>query len=72
MPTLYSGRDRLSALQALIPAEQELIAKYEKLLAVMPAGDNRDQLSLQLGLKREHLFTQEWLLQNAGRIKGLS
>ncbi|OGD28577.1 MAG: hypothetical protein A2028_02235 [Candidatus Aminicenantes bacterium RBG_19FT_COMBO_59_29] len=72
MPTLYSGQDRLSALQALIPAEQELIAKYEKLLAVFPAGDSRDQLSLQLGLKREHLFTQEWLLKNAGRIKGLS
>jgi bacterioferritin (cytochrome b1) len=72
MPALYSGQDRLSALQALIPAEQELIAKYEKLLAVFPAGDSRDQLSLQLGLKREHLFTQEWLLKNAGRIKGLS
>ena len=72
MPALYSGGDRLSALQALIPAEQELIAKYEKLLAVVPTGDNRDQLSLQLGLKREHLFTQEWLLKNAGRIKGLA
>ena len=72
MPALYSGQDRLSALEALIPAEQELIAKYEKLLAFFPAGDNRDQLSLQLGLKREHLFTQEWLLKNAGRIKGLS
>jgi rubrerythrin len=72
MPALYSGRNRPSALQALIPAEQELIAKYEKLLAVVPAGENRDQLSLQLGFKREHLFTQEWLLKNAGRIKGLS
>jgi bacterioferritin (cytochrome b1) len=72
MPALYSGQDRLSALQGLIPAEQELIAKYEKLLAIFPAGDNRDQLSLQLGLKREHLFTQEWLLKNASRIKGLS
>jgi len=72
MPTLYSGQDRLSALQPLIPAEQELIAKYENLLAIFPAGDSRDQLSLQLGLKREHLFTQEWLLKNAGRIKGLS
>lgn len=72
MPALYSGQDRLSALQALIPAEQELIAKYEKLLAICPAGENRDQLNLQLGLKREHLFTQEWLLKNAGRVKGLS
>jgi bacterioferritin (cytochrome b1) len=72
MPALYSGQDRLSALHALIPAEEELIARYEKLLAVVPAGENRDQLNLQLGLKREHLFTQEWLLKNAGRIKGLS
>jgi bacterioferritin (cytochrome b1) len=72
MPALYSGQDRLSALETLIPAEQELIAKYEKLLAIVPAGDNRDQLGLQLGLKREHLFTQEWLLKNARRIKGLS
>jgi len=72
MPALYSGQDRLSALQALIPAEEELIARYEKLLAVVPAGDDRNQLNLQLGLKREHLFTQEWLLKNAGRVKGLS
>jgi bacterioferritin (cytochrome b1) len=71
MPALYSGQDRLSALEALIPAEEQLIAKYEKLLAVIPAGDDRTQLSLQLGLKREHLFTQEWLLRNAGRIRGL-
>jgi bacterioferritin (cytochrome b1) len=72
MPALYSGEDRRSALEALIPAEQELIAKYKKLLAILPAGDSRDQLSLQLGLKREHLFTQEWLLRNANRVKGLS
>ena len=72
MPALYSGQDRLSALQALIPAEEELIARYEKLLAVVPACDDRNQLNLQLGLKREHLFTQEWLLKNAGRVKGLS
>lgn len=71
MPALYGGQDRRSALQGLIPAEQELIAKYEKLLAVMPGGDNRSQLLVQLGLKREHLFTQEWLLKNAGHIKGL-
>jgi bacterioferritin (cytochrome b1) len=72
MPALYAGQDRLSALQGLIPAEQELIAKYEKLLAFVPEGENRNQLLLQLGLKREHLFTQEWLLKNAGRVKGLS
>jgi len=72
MPSLYSGRDRLSALQSLVPAEEELIGKYEKLVPLFPEGEIRDQLSLQLGLKREHLFTQEWLLKNAGRIKGLS
>ncbi len=70
--TVSTLTKRLSALEALIPAEQELIAIYEKLLAITLPGDNRDQLSLQLGLKREHLFTQEWLLKNAGRIKGLS
>jgi bacterioferritin (cytochrome b1) len=72
MPALYGGRDRLSALRALIPAEQELIAAYEKLLGMVPEGESRDQLCLQLGLKREHLFTQEWLLKNASRIKGLN
>ncbi|MFZ2054300.1 MAG: ferritin-like domain-containing protein [Candidatus Aminicenantales bacterium] len=72
MPSLYSGRGRLSALHSLIPAEEELITKYEKLVPLIPEGEIRNQLSLQLGLKREHLFTQEWLLKNAGRIKGLS
>lgn len=71
MPSLCEGEDRLSALQALIPAEENLIAKYEKLIPLVPAGEIRDQLSLQLGLKREHLFTQGWLLTNARRIKGL-
>jgi len=71
MPSLYEGEDRLSALQTLIPAEESLIAKYEKLIPLVPAGEVRDQLSLQLGLKREHLFTQEWLLTNARRIRGL-
>jgi bacterioferritin (cytochrome b1) len=72
MPPLYSGRDRLSALETLIPAEQALIAAYEKLLGLVPQDENRNQLCLQLGLKKEHLFTQEWLLENAGRIKGLT
>ncbi len=72
MPSLYRGQDRLAALQSLVPAEEELITKYERLLPLVPEGEIRTQLSLQLGLKREHLFTQEWLLKNAGRIKGLS
>jgi len=71
MPSLYEGEDRLSALQALIPAEENLIAKYDKLIPLVPAGEIRDQLNLQLGLKREHLFTQERLLTNARRIRGL-
>lgn len=72
MPSLYPGQDRLSALQSLIPSEEEIIGKYEKLVPLVPEGEIRNQLSLQLGLKREHLFTQEWLLKNAGRIKGLA
>lgn len=71
MPSLYSGEDRLTALKSLIPEEEELIGKYEKLIPLFSEGEIRSQLSLQLGLKREHLFTQEWLLKNAGRIKGL-
>lgn len=71
MPSLYPGEDRLSGLETLIPAEKNLIAKYEKLISLVPAGEIKDQLNLQLGLKREHLFTQEWLLKNARKIKGL-
>ncbi len=71
MPSLYPGEDRLSALETLIPAEEKLIATYERLLRLLPPGEIKDQISLQLGLKREHLFTQEWLLVNARKIKGL-
>jgi hypothetical protein len=72
MPALYPGEDRLTALVTLIPAEETLIAKYEQLLPLVPEGEIRNQLSLQLGLKREHLFTQEWLLANTRKIKGLA
>lgn len=71
MPSFYPGEDRLSALETLIPAEEKLIAGYERLLGLLPPGEIKDQVSLQLGLKREHLFTQEWLLKNARKIKGL-
>lgn len=71
MPGRYPGKDRLSALRTLIPAEKELIAKYEKLIGLLSPGEIRDQLCLQLGLKREHLFTQEWLLTNARKIRGI-
>jgi bacterioferritin (cytochrome b1) len=71
MSPLYPGEDRFSALESLIPAEENLIAKYEKLVGLVPAGDIKDELNLHLGLKREHLFTQEWLLKNARKIRGL-
>jgi bacterioferritin (cytochrome b1) len=71
MPVSYPGRSRLSALKSLVPAEQNLIAKYEQLVAMVPDGEIKDELKIHLALKREHLFTQEWLLQNARMIKGL-
>lgn len=71
MPSSYPGEDRLSALETLIPAENELISKYEKLLSLVPAGETKDELEKHLGLDREHAFTQEWLLKNARKIGGL-
>jgi hypothetical protein len=71
MPSLYPGEDRLSALKNLIPAEETLISKYEKLISVVEEKEIKDQLQLHLALNREHLFTQGWLLKNAQKIKGL-
>ena len=71
MPDSYPGEDRISALETLVPAEEDLIAKYEKLIPMIPAGEIQDQLRLHLALDREHLFTQNWLLTNARKIKGL-
>lgn len=71
MPSSFPGEDRLSALETLIPAENDLVAKYEKLLALVPDGEIKDQLENHTGLAREHVFTQEWLLTNARKIKGL-
>ena len=71
MPSLYPGEDRLSALETLIPAEKELILLYEKLSPMISNKDIAEQLNRHLALKREHLFTQEWLLKNAQKIKGL-
>lgn len=71
MPSLYAGEDRLTALETLIPAEEALLAKYEKLTSLVPEGEIKDQLQLHMALNREHLFTQEWLLKNAQKIKGL-
>lgn len=71
MPVIYPGEDRLSALETLVPAEKALIAKYEKLIAMIPEGEMRDQLELHLALNREHRFTQEWLLKNTRKIKNI-
>jgi bacterioferritin (cytochrome b1) len=71
MPSSYPGEDRLSALESLIPVEKKLISKYERLLSLVPDGEIKDQLGIHAGLVREHLFTQEWLLKNAQKIKGL-
>jgi bacterioferritin (cytochrome b1) len=71
MPSVYPGEDRLSALETLIPAESDLISKYEKLLSLDPDGAIKDQLEKHAGLGREHVFTQEWLLKNAQKIEGL-
>ncbi|MCJ7580181.1 MAG: hypothetical protein MUP98_06570 [Candidatus Aminicenantes bacterium] len=71
MPSLYQGEDRLSALETLIPTEKDLILLYEKLIPIISNKEITDQLNLHLSLKREHLFTQEWLLKNARKIKGL-
>jgi bacterioferritin (cytochrome b1) len=70
MPAAYPGRSRLAALAPLLPAERALIAAYGKLIP-MVAPEFRAQLETQLALKREHIFTQLWLLQNARSVPGL-
>jgi len=72
MPSLYPGEDRLSALESLIPSEKELIAQYERLIPKIDNQEIENQLNLHLANNREHLFTQEWLLKNARKIKGLN
>jgi len=71
MPDIYPGEDRLSALEGLVPKEEELIALYEKLLTLVPEGEVRDRITPHLALDREHLFTQTHLLENARNIPGL-
>ena len=71
MPAEYAGRNRISALESLIPAEEELVARYEKIIGLTPDGEIKDQLKIQLAMTREHVFTQDWLLKNARRVKGL-
>ena len=71
MPDLYPGDDRLSALESLVPSEEELIRLYEKLLPMVPEGEVKERVTPNLALDREHLFTQTHLLENARRIPGL-
>ncbi len=71
MPSLYPGRSRITALEALLPVEEELVSKYERAVAMAGTDEIRAQLNLHLALTREHVFTQGKLLENARRIKGL-
>ena len=72
MPAFYPGEDRISSLETLLPTENELVHLYEKLIPKITDKDISQQLNRHLSLKREHLFTQEWLLKNAQKIKGLT
>jgi bacterioferritin (cytochrome b1) len=71
MPSVYPGDDRMSALDTLIPGEEKLISIYETLIPMIPDGEIKEQLEKHLGLNREHVFTQHWLLKNAQKITGL-
>lgn len=71
MPYLYPGKDRISALETLVPEEEALISHYEKIISLVYEGEIKEQLRLHLALNREHLFTVQWLLKNAQKIKRL-
>jgi bacterioferritin (cytochrome b1) len=71
MPDIYPGDNRQSALETMIPAEEKLIQKYEKLIAIVPEGEIKEQLNKHLAQNHEHVFTQQWLLTNAQKITGL-
>ena len=71
MPADYPGTGRLTALETLLPSERGLVAKYEAALAMGLAEEIQAQLNLHLALTREHVFTQDKLLANAKRIKGI-
>jgi len=72
MPFYYPDKNRISVLESLIPAEKKIIAHYEKLISITKEGEIKNQLQTHLSLNREHLFTLDWLLKNAQKIKGLS
>jgi hypothetical protein len=71
MPADYPGTGRLTALETLLPSERGLVAKYEAALATGLDEEIQAQLKLHLALTREHVFTQDKLLANAKRIKGI-
>jgi bacterioferritin (cytochrome b1) len=71
MPTEYPGTARLSALETLPGLEREIAGLYEAVLGLGLPDDVRAQLGLHLALIREHVFTQDKLLENARRIRGL-
>jgi len=72
MPAAYPGTGRLSALETLPGLERELAARYEAVLGLGLSDEVRAQLRLHLALIREHVFTQDKLLENARRIKGIA
>jgi bacterioferritin (cytochrome b1) len=72
MPTAYPGTGRLSALQTLPGLERALLARYEAALGLGLPEEVQAQLRLHLALTREHVFTQDKLLENARRIPGLA
>jgi len=71
MPDAYPGTNRLSALETLPGLEQELVDRYEAALELGLPEETQAQLRLHLALTREHVFTQDKLLANARRIRGL-
>jgi bacterioferritin (cytochrome b1) len=71
MPEAYPGGSRIEALTSLLKGERVLLEKYERAMKLVPEGDIRNQLIAHLSLCREHLYTQQSLLENARKIKGL-
>jgi bacterioferritin (cytochrome b1) len=72
MPVAYPGASRITALETLPGLERELVSKYEAVLGLGLAEEIQAQLGLHLALTREHVFTQDKLLANAKRIKGIA
>jgi bacterioferritin (cytochrome b1) len=71
MPSFYPGEKRIPALETLIPIEESLISKYERIISLVEDPEIKNQLEIHLALNREHVFTQDWLLKNSKKIKGL-